>query len=58
MGQNFSSAEIFQVLVIGDHVDRSRRTFKVMSPCFESYEYCQKFFVLSVVVDFGGGETS
>ena len=57
-GQNFGSAEIFQVLMISDHIDQSRRTFKVMSPSFESCEYCQKFFVVSVVVDFRGGETS
>ena len=57
-GQNFGSAKIFQVLVISDHVNRSRRTFKVMLPCFESCKYCQKFFVMSVIVDFRGGETS
>jgi len=42
--------------VIGDNVNRSSGTFKVMSPFLKSLEDGQEFFIVSVVIKFGGGE--
>ena len=38
--KNFSGREIFQVLMIGDHVDQSAGAFEVVSPDMESLEDC------------------
>jgi len=35
--QEFSRGEVFQVLVIGDHIDGCRGTFKVVTPDSESF---------------------
>ena len=40
-GQDFSSGEIFQVLVIHDNIDWSTRTFEEVLPDMESLKYCQ-----------------
>ena len=39
-GKNFSGREIFQVLMIRDHVNRSAGAFEVVLPDMESLEYC------------------
>ena len=54
--KDLCSCEVFQVLVIGDHIDRSCRAFKVVSPDTESFKDCKEFFVVGVVVQFGRGE--
>ena len=55
-GKEFSSAEIFQVLVVGDDVDRRRSSLKVVAPSLESFKNCQEFLIVDVVVEFGGGK--
>lgn len=42
--------------MIGDYVDRSARTLKVLSPDFKGFENSQEFFVMGVIVQFGRGK--
>jgi hypothetical protein len=44
--------------VVGDNIDWSSRTFKIMSPFLESLEDGQEFFIMSVVVKFRGSEST
>ena len=37
-GEEFGGRKIFQVLVVGDDIDRSRSSFEVMSPRPKSFE--------------------
>ena len=45
-------AKIYEVLVVGDHVDGSQGTFKVVPPLLEGLEYSKEFLVMDVVVLF------
>jgi hypothetical protein len=54
--KNLCSCEVFQVLVIGDHIDRSCGAFKIVSPDTEGFKNGKEFFVVGVVVQFGRGE--
>ena len=49
-GQEFGGGEILEILVIGYNIHRSWRTFKVMMPGFECFEYSQEFFVVNIVI--------
>jgi hypothetical protein len=40
--------------VIGDHIHRSSAAFQVLMPVFEGLKNCEKFLVVSVVVEFRG----
>ena len=55
-GKDFGSREIFQVLVVRDHVDRSTRTFKEVSPDTEGFKDGKEFLVMSIVVEFQSTE--
>ena len=52
LGKDLGRGEILKVLMIRDHIDRSTRTFEVVSPDTESIKDCQQFFVMSVIVEF------
>ena len=39
--------------MVGDNIDRSSGTFKVMSPFLKSLEDGQEFFIMSVIIKFG-----
>ena len=51
VGKDFSCGKVFQVLMIHDHVDQSTGTFKVVCPDMESFEDCEQFFVMGVIVE-------
>ena len=51
--EELGRCEIFEVLVIGDDVNRRRGTFKVVTPNAESFEDCVEFFVVDVIVELG-----
>ena len=57
-GKDLGCGEVLKVLMIHDHIDRSTRTFKVVSPDTESIKDCQQFFVMSVVVEFRRTESA
>ena len=44
-GKDFGSREIFQVLVVCDHIDRSTRTFKEVLPDTEGFKDGKEFLV-------------
>jgi len=49
-GQDLGAGEILQILVVGDHINRSGRALKVMSPVLEGLEDGQKPLVMGVIV--------
>ena len=49
--KGLGSREIFQVLVVRDHVDRSTGTFKEVSPDMEGFKDGKEFLVMSIVVE-------
>ena len=55
-GKDFGSREIFQVLVVHDHIDRSTRTFEEVSPDTEGFKDGKEFLVKSIVVEFRSTE--
>jgi hypothetical protein len=44
--------------VIRYDVDRSRGTFEIVSPYPKSFVYCEKLFVVDIIIQFGGSECS
>ena len=52
MGKKFGSGEVFQILVISDHIDRSSTTFEVSLPMFKGFKYNEKFLIMGVIVEF------
>ena len=55
--QDLGAGEILQILVVGDHVDRSGGALKVMSPVLEGLKDGQKLLVMGVVVELRGGQS-
>ena len=55
-GKDFGSREIFQVLVVCDHIDRSTGTFKEVSPDTEGFKDGKEFLVMSIVVEYQSTE--
>ena len=49
-GQGPGGSEIFEVLMVGEHLYRDCGSLKVMSPDRESFEYCKEFLIVCVVV--------
>src|SRR5882724_428472 len=39
--EDFGHWKVFQIPMIGDHIDRKSRAFKVMLPSFESFKNCE-----------------
>ena len=50
--QHLRCLEELQVLVVRDDLDLVFCSFQISSPSLEAVDYCEKFFVRSVVVDF------
>ena len=42
--------------MIGDHIDRKSRAFKVMSSSFESFKNREELIVMDVIVEFQSGK--
>ena len=57
-GKDLGCGEVLKVLMIHDHIDRSTRTFEVVSPDMESIEDHQQFFLVSVIVEFWRTESA
>jgi len=57
VGQDLGAGEIFQVLVVGDHINRSGGALKVVSPVLKGLEDGQKLLVMGVVVELRGGQS-
>ena len=55
--QDLGAGEILQILVVGDHVDRSGRALKVMSPVLEGLKDGQKLLVMGVIVELRGRQS-
>ena len=52
MGEDFRSGEVFKVFVISYNVNWRGGVLKTMSPYMECIENSQKFFVVSVIIQF------
>jgi hypothetical protein len=56
VSKDFGGAEILEVLVVCDNVNRHQSTLKIMSPDTESLKDSQEFFIVSVIVQFRHGK--
>ena len=56
-GEEFGSGEIFKVLMVHDNIDRSWRSFEVVSPTLEHFKNGEEFFVVNIVIQLCGGES-
>jgi len=48
--QDLGAGEVFQVFVVGNHIDRSGGALKVMSPVLEGLKDGQKLLVVGVII--------
>lgn len=54
--QNLCGAEILEIFVVSNDVNRSTGTFKVMPPRLEGIKNGEEVFIVSIVVEFGRGK--
>ena len=54
LSEEFGSGKVLKVLVIGDNVNWSRRSFKAMMPNFEDFKDGQEFLVMYIIVQLHG----
>jgi hypothetical protein len=54
--QELGRSKIFQIFVIGDHVNRWNRTLEVPTPGTEHFKDSKQFLVVGVVFQLGGRE--
>ena len=50
LSQYLGGGKVFQVFVVGDNINRSRRALKVVAPDAECFEDSQEFLIMGVVV--------
>jgi len=48
--QDLGAGEVFQIFVVGDHINRSGGALKVVSPVLKSLENGQKLLVVGVII--------
>ena len=53
-GEQLSSGEILKVFVVCHHINWSQRSFEVVVPYLKGFENGEQFFVMDMVVEFGG----
>ena len=56
MGEEFGSGEVFKVLMVCDNINRSWRSFEVVSLTFECFENGKEFFIMNIVIQLHRGE--
>ena len=56
LGEEFGSGEVFKVVMVCDNIDRSWRSFEVVSSTLDCIENGEEFFVVNVVIQLHGGE--
>ena len=56
-GQDLGAGEIFQVLVVSDHIDWRGGTLEVVSPVLEGLEDGQEFLVMGIIVQLRGEQS-
>ena len=49
-GEKFGCGKIFQVFVVHDDINCFRGTFEIVAPGLESFENCEQFFVVDIIV--------
>jgi len=54
--EDFCLGKVLQILVTGDHIDWECRTFKIMSPSFESFKNHKELLVMHVIFEFQSRE--
>ena len=52
MGEDASSLEVFEVLVVSDDSERLSEALEVVSPEFDSSNYGEELLVVDIVVEF------
>src|ERR1700731_2602396 len=52
LGEQADCGEVLKVLMVGNNVDRSFRTFKIVPPSSKRLKYSEEFLVVSVIIQF------
>ena len=55
-GEQTDRGEVLEVLVVGNNVDRSFRTFEIVPPSGKRLKYSEEFLVVSVIIQFGDAQ--
>ena len=55
-GEQMDRGEVLEVLVVGNNIDRSFRTFKIVPPSGKHLKYSEEFLVVSVIIQFGDAQ--
>src|ERR1700731_2150290 len=51
-GEQADHGEVLEVLVVGNNVDQSFRTFEIVPPSGKRPKYSEEFLVVSVIIQF------
>src|ERR1700731_711423 len=51
-GEQADHGEVLEVLVVGNNIDQSFRTFEIMPPSGKRLKYSEEFLVVSVIIQF------
>src|ERR1700731_1726076 len=52
-GEQADHGEVLKVLMVGNDIDQSFRTFEIVPPSSKSLKYSEEFLVVSVIIQFG-----
>src|ERR1700731_2540145 len=55
-GEQADCGEVLEVLMVGNNVDRSFRTFEIVPPSSKRLKYSEEFLVVSVIIQFGDAQ--
>ena len=56
-GQDLGAGEIFQVLVVSDHINWRGKALEVMLPVLEGLEDCQQLLVMGIIIQLRGRQS-
>ena len=55
-GEQADHGEVLEVLMVGNDVDQSFRTFEIVPPSGKCLKYSEEFLVMSVIIQFGDAQ--
>src|SRR3984893_3773435 len=55
-GEQTDCGEVLEVLMVGNDIDRSFRTFEIVPPSSKCLKYSKEFLVMSVIIQFGDAQ--
>src|ERR1700730_3153832 len=55
-GEQVDHGEVLEVLMVGNDINRSFRTFEIVPPSRKHLKYSKEFLVVSVIIQFGDAQ--